>query len=255
MNQCEKKKSTISIVTASYNAVSHLPQLIKSLRGQTDKDFEWVVADGHSTDGSLELLQSITDINIIISSQPDFGIYDAINRAISIMSGEYYIVAGADDYFYSDAIAKFRSAIDKSHADVIAAKVMFGQHCFKVKRGPSWLFGAHAFIAIHSLSATFRKDLHRTFGFYSKKFPICADSLFVIQACKGGATRYEADFVAGELGCSGVSFVDWAGNATEFFRVQLITGCSLTMQVLLLLLRLLKGRCSSARSLHDSVLR
>ncbi|OYV85676.1 MAG: hypothetical protein B7Z63_05145 [Ignavibacteriae bacterium 37-53-5] len=90
-----EKQPTISVVTATWNAAQHLPGLITSLQGQTDKEFEWVVADGASDDGTLELLRSVTGLNIVISSQQDFGIYDALNRAIRIASGDYYIVCGA----------------------------------------------------------------------------------------------------------------------------------------------------------------
>lgn len=230
----------ISVVTATYNAAEHLPKLIESLRSQTDKDFEWVVADGASSDGTLALLQSVADLNIVISSQPDFGIYDALNRAIKISSGEYYIVSGADDFFYSDAIANFRSSIIQSSADIIVANAMYGQQCMKVRKGPAWLYGHGALISAHTLATAFRKELHRVYGFYSRKYPIAADQLFVMQACKGGASRYERDFVAGEIGRGGVSSVDQAGNATEVFRVQLALGSSAAVQILLLILRLLK---------------
>jgi glycosyltransferase len=97
--------------------------------------------------------------------------------------------------------------------------------------------------------------LHAKFGWYSKKFPIAADSLFVLRACKGGATRYEGEFLAGRIGCSGVSYADWAGAATELFRVQLLLGCALIPQLLLLLLRVLKGSNARMRSLHEAILR
>lgn len=236
----KEKRATVSIVTATYNAANYLPRLIESLLAQTDKDFEWVVADGASTDGTLELLQSVSGINIIISSQPDFGIYDALNRAIKISSGEYYIVCGADDFFYNDAMANFRRAIVQSGADIIVANAMYGQQCLKIRKGPSCLIGHAALIASHTLATAFRKDLHRVFGFYSRKYPIAADQLFVMQAGKGGATRYEGDFVAGEIGRGGVSSVDQVGNATEVYRVQLTLGRSRTIQALLLVLRLFK---------------
>ena len=239
-NTGTENRAPISIVTATCNAANHLPKLIESLRRQTDKDFEWVIADGASTDGTLELLQSITDINIVISSQPDFGIYDALNRAIKISSGEYYIVSGADDCFYDDAIANFRRAIDRYGADIIVANAMYDQHRMKVRNGPPWLLGQIAYIAAHTLATAFRKDLHRVFGFYSRKYPIAADQLFVMQACKGGASRYEGDFVAGEIGHRGVSSMDRAGNATEVFRVQVDLGRSGVIQAILLMLRLLK---------------
>ena len=233
-------QATISIITATYNAVNHLPALIESLRNQSDKDFEWVVADGASDDGTLEILRSVSGLNIVISSREDFGIYDGMNRAIKISSGEYYIVCGADDVFYSDAIANFRSAIVNSGADIIAANVMYGHRCVKVRKGPTWLFGHGALISLHSLATAFRTDLHKIYGFYSRKYPIAADHLFVMQACKGGASRYEGDFVAGEVGSGGVSSVDRAGSATEVFRVQLAMGSSTVVQVILLMLRLLK---------------
>lgn len=245
----------ISIITAAYNAASELPGLIDSLRKQTDRNFEWVVADGGSTDGTVELLQQLTDLNPVISSQADFGIYDALNRALGLASGDYYIVAGADDQFFGDAVEKFRVAIEDHEADIVVANVMYRRHCFKVKRAPSWVVGEKAFIAHHSLSTAFRKDLHRTFGLYSRKFPIAADSFFVLKACKAGVTRYEADFVAGGIGGDGVSYVDWAGSATELFRVQLSVGCALLPQVFLLLLRIVKGSSAGVRYLHDAVFR
>jgi hypothetical protein len=245
----------ISVVTATFNCAVHLPKLIESLRMQTDKNFQWVIADGASSDGTLELLQSVSDLEVVLSSQADFGIYDALNRALNIATGTYYIVAGADDCFYTDAIANYRIAIDESPADIIAARVMYGHHCFNIKNGPSWLFGEKSFIAQHSVGTAFRLDLHAKFGQYSRKFPVAADSLFVLRACKGGATRTRAEFVAGSVGTAGVSYVDWAGSATELFRVQLIVGCALIPQVLLLLLRIIKGSSTGIRFIHSALLR
>jgi glycosyltransferase involved in cell wall biosynthesis len=244
---------TISIVTAAYNCASQLPRLIASLAAQTDRQFEWVVADGASTDGTLELLRSVEGLTLVLSSQRDFGIYDALNRAIELASGEYYVVVGADDVLDTDAIANYRRAFATSGADIIAARVRWAGRYKTVQRGPMWLHGAHSFIANHSLASAFRRRLHDKFGRYSPKFPIAADALFVLQACRGGASRYEADFVAGEIGADGVSTVDWAGGATEFFRVQLIAGCWLPLQVLLLLLRLLKGASSSVRGVVNGL--
>lgn len=232
---------SISVVTATFNAAEHLPALIKSLQAQTDKDFEWVVADGASSDGTLGLLQSVSDIKITISSQPDFGIYDALNRAIKLSAGDYYIVAGGDDFFYSDAIANFRKVIQSSNADVVAAKAMYGDKCMRVKSGPSWLFGQFSFISAHTLATAFRKKLHQTYGYYSRLYPIAADQFFVIRSCVGGAKCQDADFLAGEIGKSGVSSTDLVGNATEVFRVQVELGRSIVIQTLLLLLRLVRA--------------
>lgn len=231
---------TISVVTATYNSVAQLPRLIGSLRAQTDKDFEWVVADGGSTDGTLALLRDTTDLKAVISSQPDCGIYDALNRAIKMSSGEYYVVIGADDRFSSNAIADFRKAALESGADIVAARVMSRGQLLRVREGKAWRYGAGAFITSHSVGTLFRKALHEQFGFYSRKLTIAADSLFVKQACLGGAKRYAASFVAGEFNAGGASTVDIAGALSDLLRVQLLTGENKPLQIALFVFRLVK---------------
>lgn len=92
----------VSIVTATYNAKEYLPRLIASLRNQVNKNFEWVVVDGASTDGTLEILNNVNDINLTVDSRPDNGVYDAFNRAAQIASGNYILFLGADDFLVCD---------------------------------------------------------------------------------------------------------------------------------------------------------
>jgi len=232
---------TISIVTPAYNAGKQLPQLIESLRSQSDRDFEWVVADGGSQDETLDQLRAAGDIRLTLSSQPDFGIYDAMNRGIRLASGRYYVVVGADDTLDPDAVANFKREIERSGADIVAAKARYRDRIMQVKKGPVWLFGQFSLIAAHSLGTAIRKELHETYGYYSRHFPIAADQLFIIRACQGGASRAEADFVVGEVGSEGVSSVDRIGGATELFRILVMTGHSMFAQTILLLLRLLRA--------------
>lgn len=241
----------ISIVTATYNSADRLPDLIASLRAQTDRRFEWIVADGASKDGTVGLVNEAFDLGPVITSQPDFGIYDALNRAIAAANGSHYLVVGSDDRLHPEAVAKFNEAIALTGADIIVADVLFGARRVRARGGPPWLHGAQSYISNHSLGTAFRKELHARFGWYSKKYPLAADALFVVKACNGGARRHQADFVAGEMGQSGVSATDWAGSATEFFRVQLDTGCAFPMQAGLLFLRLIKGRFAILRLALD----
>jgi glycosyltransferase involved in cell wall biosynthesis len=244
----------ISVVTPCRNAAATIGQLAASLRAQSDQNFEWVIADGCSTDATVDVLNA-SGATFTMSSQEDFGIYDALNRAIRISTGEYYIVAGADDVFDVDSIKNFRRAIRLSLADIIVAGANHSAGRAYVKRGPSWIVGEKAFIANHSLATAFRRSLHERVGMYSNRFPIAADSLFVLSSIVAGASRFRVAFDAGVLGGEGVSYRDWAGSATELFRVQLLVGRSLMPQVFLLLLRLLKGSSGSIRKAHDMVFR
>lgn len=227
----------ISVITATYNAVAHLPTLIDSLRKQSCKQFEWVVADGVSTDGTLELLQSINDFNVKVISSADFGIYDALNKGIKAASGDYYVVIGADDFFFPDAIANYVSALD-DEPDVVAAGVRANGRIVRPGQGASWRCGHLAFVSVHAVGTLFKRSLHQRFGYYSRKFPIAADQLFIKNCCQSDIKLKKISAVMGEFGVGGVSSVDAAGTLSEFFRVQLLTESNKLIQVLIYVLRL-----------------
>ncbi|WP_278620139.1 glycosyltransferase [Ectopseudomonas oleovorans] len=232
----------ISVITATYNAMQHLPALAESLRAQADKDFEWVVADGSSTDGTLEYLKSITDLNVKVISQEDFGIYDALNRGIRACKGDFYIVMGADDVLYPNAVSLIRKAlVSGSENDFFVFPVKYSERILEPKKKMSWLYGQFSYISMHSVGLVIRKDLHEKYGYYSRKFPIAADQYFILKAIRDGAKYKTCNELTGEHGSDGVSGTDHVGVITEFYRVQLLVGFNKYLQTLLVILRLLKN--------------
>lgn len=238
----DAKIPTISVITATYNAAEHLPKLIESLRAQSDTNFQWVVADGASTDDTLTLLNQAEPLDVVVISEPDFGIYDGLNRAIKNTTSDYYVVIGADDYFYEHAIADFRKAImSDPKADVVVANSQIGGQLIKPRLIKPWLYGMKTYIAAHSVGTLFRKTLHETLGDYSRQFPIAADELFVLSAAKQQARFSYIDTVAGYHSDIGVSSVDVLGSLLETFRVKIKTGENKYTQLFLLLLKLIKN--------------
>ena len=233
----------ISIVTATYNAADVLPGLVASLEAQTDQNFEWVVADGGSTDETLAMLKRAEASlhRVFVNSQPDFGIYDALNRAVKIVKSPYYIVAGADDKFHPKAVENFKAAIETSDADLISAYVRFGN----ALRGPRrhcwpWLYGPFAYVSGHAVSLAIRRDLHEHVGYYSRKLPIAADQLFILEAIRHGASVTVQPFEAGNFDAvGGMSGQDVLGTLVEGYRAQIATGQSKWVQTMLLLARII----------------
>lgn len=229
----------ISVITATYNAEACILNLIKSLRNQKDKDFEWVVIDGASTDKTLEILKNINDLNIKIVSESDFGIYDALNKGIKLCSGEYYLVAGADDIFFQNAISHYKVVI-QDDISLVTATILKGERRLKGGKGQSWIYGQFQWISDHALGTLIKKELHNKYGFYSRKFPIAADQLFIKTCCQNGEKIKQIESIVGEFGCYGVSSVDSIGTCTEFFRVQLLTEKYKWVQYILFILKLTK---------------
>lgn len=234
-------KPTISVVTATFNAEQYLPALIKSLQAQTDKDFEWVIADGGSTDSTLSLLAEVKDLNINITSQADFGIYDALNRGVKKATGEYYIVIGADDVFYSNAIGDLKKAINTS-VDILSANIIQNDYVVSPLNKAPWLYGMRTYVSSHSVGTLFKKSLHDKFGYYSNKFPITADNLFILKVMADKRIGLkQIDTVIGEFSDAGLSGTDTLGALVENFRVQVIMGSNKYLQIACLFLRLLKN--------------
>lgn len=232
---------TISIITATYNAANHIQELIDSLKQQTDKNFEWVIADGGSSDDTVEILKNASsEFNIVISSQPDFGIYDAMNRAIRQATGEYYVVIGSDDYFYPNAIENFKREIALTHADIIVAGVDTENGQLKIHEGKSWLYAAKAYTTAHSVGTLIRRSLHENFGLYSKKLSITADALFIKQVCQAGVNRHIASFTAGFFSINGTSNTNVIHTLIDGLHVQLLTEKNKKLQLLLFIARMLK---------------
>lgn len=229
----------ISVITAVYNAESCIGELIESLRRQEDPDFEWVVVDGLSTDRTLETLGKVNDLNIRIISEADFGIYDALNKGVKACSGEYYLVAGADDIFFPNAIKDYKAAI-RSDIDLITASIVQDKKVSKPEKGPSWRSGQFAWVSAHALGLLIKKELHIRFGYYSRKFPIAADQLFIKTCCQNGANLQKIEAIVGEFGIDGVSSHDAIGTSSEFFRIQILTEKNKWLQYILFMMRLFR---------------
>ncbi len=94
----------ISVITVVFNAAKTLGATIDSVFAQTNKNYEFIIIDGGSTDGTLDILKRKKAENIFWISEADKGIYDAMNKGIKKATGEWIIFLGADDTFYDQNI-------------------------------------------------------------------------------------------------------------------------------------------------------
>jgi glycosyltransferase involved in cell wall biosynthesis len=229
----------ISILTATYNAESTLPALIECLRQQTDRTFEWVVVDGGSTDNTVELLRGAGDVVTRWVSEPDFGIYHALNKGLAMVRNEYYVVAGSDDAFEPDAIASFARAAAESGADVIAAPVRVDGAVVQPRTTLSWLRSGPPMVAAHSVGTLIRRALHDEIGPYSRRFPIAADTHFLLRAIQRRKRFVRIPNVVGRFGTDGASSADPLGALSESWRANVEVRGGYWLQLPLFVLRLL----------------
>jgi glycosyltransferase involved in cell wall biosynthesis len=230
-------KMKLSIISATYNCEYNIRNLIECLKSQTDQDFEWVVCDGGSTDNTIGYITSASLSFVVkIDSRSDFGIYDALNRGIKLADGEYYLTLGSDDLLEPDAICNYKKSIIYSGADIILAGVRIGSKIHFPNINRNRYLHQRTFVAGHSVGTLIRRYIHEEIGYYSSKYPIAADHLFLELALLKGAIFEYSDFIAGKFGDQGVSSKDKIGSLTEAFRIQLsIGGCKFTESIVFIM--------------------
>lgn len=92
------------MLTVSYNSVATIKDTIESVRSQSYKDIEYIVVDGNSKDGTVELLKSSSDVITKWISEQDRGIYDAMNKAIAMATGDVVGILNSDDFYFNNQI-------------------------------------------------------------------------------------------------------------------------------------------------------
>lgn len=232
----------LAIITATFNAANHLPALMASLHAQTCKNFEWVIADGNSTDGTVELLKNCNDLTISLVSEHDFGIYDAMNKAIKRCTADYYLVVGSDDILAEKAVEHIVRALKEDiNLDVLVGQAIANGKVFKRKPGYSWLYGATSYVNAHSVGTVFKKNLHDRFGYYSNRYAILADGYFMktIFQSEQIKVKYVED-VYGTFGTNGISNTATLQSYIENLHIQLITEKYKFIQILLFIARYAK---------------
>lgn len=125
------KKIKFSIITVAYNAVETIRDTIESVIGQTYKDIEYIIVDGGSTDGTLDIIDEYRSNIQVLISEKDEGIYDAMNKGLAETTGDIVAFLNADDYYDSNSIL---SNVSRSYPfDILATSTVIEYGSDRVK--------------------------------------------------------------------------------------------------------------------------
>jgi glycosyltransferase involved in cell wall biosynthesis len=200
----------ISIITVSFNSVKSIAHTINSVLAQTYPEIEYIIIDGSSTDGTIEIIESFSSGISTFISEPDKGIYDAINKGIKMATGDIIGILNSDDFFYDNSvIEKIAKSIEENNIDAIIGDVQFVDQAntskviryysskhFKTAR---FRFG---FMPAHS-SFYVKKELFEKLGYYKTDYKIAADYELLIRFLYVNKIKYkylEMPFVSMRMG-------------------------------------------------------
>lgn len=181
-------KPRVTVITSTYNAAHHLPAAAKSIREQTYSNLEWIVVDGGSTDGTVEILRENEDIIQHWISEADEGIYDAWNKALKLAQGEWVCFLGADDQLLPDAIASMVNCVMSSPRplDFVSGRVRLFQNGKAIRTiGRPWNWPeARRYMCVSHTGAMHRLDYFRRYGEFDVSYRISGDYEILLRAGK-----------------------------------------------------------------------
>ena len=129
----------ISVVTVCYNAVDCIEQTMLSVLDQTYHDIEYIIIDGGSTDGTVDIIKKYADRLAYWISEPDKGIYDAMNKGIAVATGDYINFMNAGDTFRDQSSIYTYVDVIKPESEIIYGDVIIKYHSRFQYRKPIWL--------------------------------------------------------------------------------------------------------------------
>ncbi len=186
----------VSIITSCYNRAATIRSAIESVLAQDYNDIEFIVVDGSSTDGSLDIIREYVDRISIIISEPDHGMYEAINKGIRVATGEIIGLLHSDDFFYDNGvIGRIVERMKRTHADFLYGDGLFVNPDNTNKVVRNWIGGGyrlwkvrHGWLPLHP-TCYIRRDVMMRLGLYNESYKIAADSdLLVRYLLTGGLT-------------------------------------------------------------------
>jgi len=172
----------ISIITVTYNSRDTIKDTIESVRSQTYDDIEYIIIDGGSTDGTIEIVNEYEkDVDIFIS-EPDDGIYDAMNKGIALASGDVIGILNSDDFYADNSVlnsvaeAFLTKKIDCIYGDLVYIDSFNINKITRYWKSDSFTPGIF-YTGWHPAHPTFfvKKSTYEKFGLYKTKFKLAAD--------------------------------------------------------------------------------
>jgi glycosyltransferase involved in cell wall biosynthesis len=197
----------LSIITINYNNLKGLKRTVESVVNQTWREFEYIVIDGGSTDGSAEYTESQNDKIDYWVSEPDKGIYNAMNKGIAKATGEYLLFLNSGDHLFSNEV------MEESHnflslQDIIYFNLQVINENEKfIKNYPDELSFSYFMKDTLPHPATFiKREVFDTVGFYDESFTIVSDWKFFIESiCKFGSSYIRIDKILSTFYFDGLS--------------------------------------------------
>jgi glycosyltransferase involved in cell wall biosynthesis len=180
----------ISIITVVKNGKKHLEQTILSVLGQTYNNIEYIVIDGASNDGSVEIIKKYEKQLAFWISEPDSGIYNAMNKGITHATGEYIGIINSDDFYEPNAVKTIVNELQNNMLpDIVFGNLYMINPNLTEKQLQTYKKGEKLYksFSIWHPTVFVKKESYNQWGNFNEAFKLAADYELLLRFNKNGA--------------------------------------------------------------------
>jgi len=239
-----KKELKISIITVTKNSEKYLEENILSVNNQSYKNYEHIIIDGNSNDQTKNIIIKHKEKISYWISEPDQGLYFAMNKGIKKATGDIIGILNSDDIFYPEALDIVNKyfvndeKLDFLFGSVYKHKLMYGYKPNKIK----WTFG---FYTTHSVGFFIKTEAQKKIGDYDTQYKWSADyDLFykMIVKFKLNGTATKSNEIFGKFRTGGLSSrIKYLDFLIENNKIRLNNGQNFILVYLIFILRILRN--------------
>jgi glycosyltransferase involved in cell wall biosynthesis len=205
---------TFSVITVCYNEAANIKSTLDSVISQTSHDYEWIVIDGGSTDGTKEILQQYASHFAWWCSEPDKGIYNAMNKGVAHATGHYVIFMNGGDCFHDERVLE-EVAMSGITADVIEGKTVAKGSGVAIQGYESDIVQKLLTDGICHQSTFAHRELLQKYPF-DENYKIAADWKFWLQCILRDKCSYQyLDRTISAIDTNGVTYTNFQRNLQE----------------------------------------
>lgn len=190
----------ISIITVSYNSALTIADTLRSVASQTYKEIEHLIIDGQSSDTTIQIVEACSRANLLLISEPDSGIYDAMNKGLQRATGEVVGILNSDDFYVNEnVLAEVAVAfLNDPTLDVVLGDVDFVNHedienpvrTYRASGFKPWMF-RFGFMPPHP-AVFVRRTAYERVGSYKMDYKIASDFDFLLRLLLIDGAKYRA---------------------------------------------------------------
>lgn len=229
----------VSIVTVVRNGADTLARAMESVFGQSYPNIEYIVIDGASTDGTVELIRQHEDRLAAWLSEPDSGISDAFNKGVRRATGEWVGILNADDWYEPDTVERVMEV--SGNADVVHGAMRYWDGDVICELAHPNQAGLAREMTINHPTVFVRRSFYKRLGGFKADYRFAMDYELLIRFLLAGARFVELEGVLTNMSYGGASDKYWMAASREVRRAQVEHGMPVAKAMMLHHLRLARG--------------